>query len=144
MIATKNAIREDVQWFAGGITWADIDYDERKGEVLRPISQDKTGLPWGADMAEQQREMLAAAFFLNKLTLPPAEGDMTATEVRERIQEYIRSAIPLFEPMETQYNAPLREHVQPAAACWRVRCAAGHPARAARPGGTLPVRVAVA
>ncbi len=109
LIATQDAVREDVQWFPGGITWADVEYDERKGDVLRPISQDKSGLPFGYEAAADQRSMLAAAFYLNKLTLPPAEGDMTATEVRERIQEYIRGAIPLFEPMETQYNAGVCE-----------------------------------
>jgi hypothetical protein len=32
---------------------------------------------------------------------------MTATEVTQRIQEYIRNALPLFQPMETEYNAAL-------------------------------------
>lgn len=107
LVATQDAIREDVQWYAGGITWADTEYDERKGDVLRPINQDRSALPWGYEAAGDQRGMLAAAFYLNKLTLPPAEGDMTATEVRERIQEYIRQALPLFEPMESQYNYEL-------------------------------------
>lgn len=107
LVATQDAIREDVQWFPGGITWADVEYDERKGDVLRPISQDKSGIPYGMDAAAEQRAMLATAFYLNKLTLPAVDHDMTATEVRERIQEYIRSALPLFEPMETQYNAVL-------------------------------------
>lgn len=51
--------------------------------------------------------MIAEAFYLNKLTLPAAGQDMTAFEVGQRIQEYIRQAMPLFEPMETEYNAPL-------------------------------------
>lgn len=109
LIATGDAIREDLQWFPGGITYADAEYDERKGDVLRPINQDKSGLPWGYEAAGDQRSMLAAAFYLNKLTLPPADHDMTATETRERIQEYIRGALPLFEPMETNYNGSLCE-----------------------------------
>lgn len=110
LVATDDVIREDVQWYAGGITWVDKDYDERLGDPLRPISQDRRGFPIGTEMSSDARELLSAAFFLNKLTLPPAEKEMTATEVRERIQEYIRGALPLFEPMETQYNAPLCEN----------------------------------
>ena len=32
---------------------------------------------------------------------------MTAYEVGQRIQEYIRNALPIFEPMENEYNAAL-------------------------------------
>lgn len=104
MVAVKEAIRSDVQLFAGGITWADAEYDERLGEVLRPITQDKSGLPFGMELSQDTRQMLASCFYLNKLTLPPADREMTAFETGQRIQEYIRTALPLFEPMENEYN----------------------------------------
>ncbi len=111
MVAVKEALRSDIQLFAGGITAADAEYDERLGEVLRPISQDKSGIPFGLDLSRDTREMLASAFYLNKLTLPPAENarDMTAFETGERIKEYIRSALPLFEPLEAEYNGAICE-----------------------------------
>lgn len=109
MIATQDAIRGDVQLYSGGITWADVEYDERKGDVLRPITQDRRGLPMGYDSAERQMGMLAEAFYINKLTLPPPEGDMTAFEVGQRVEEYVRQALPLFEPMEHEYNGQLCE-----------------------------------
>ncbi len=109
MIATQDAIRGDVQLYSGGITWADVEYDERKGDVLRPITQDRRGLPMGYDAAERQMAMLAEAFYINKLTLPPPEGDMTAFEVGQRVEEYVRAALPLFEPMEHEYNGQLCE-----------------------------------
>lgn len=109
MIATQDAIRGDVQLYSGGITWADVEYDERKGDVLRPITQDRRGLPMGFEQAERQMAMLAEAFYLNKLTLPPPEGDMTAFEVGQRVEEYVRQALPLFEPMEHEYNGQLCE-----------------------------------
>jgi hypothetical protein len=53
-------------------------------------------------------EILSQAFYLNKLSaLPPKE--MTAYEVSEWIKEYVRGALPLFEPMETDYNGALCE-----------------------------------
>lgn len=109
MIATQDALRGDIQLFAGGITWADIEYDERKGDVLRPINQDRRGLPMGYENRDTQMSMLAEAFYINKLTLPPPEGDMTAFEVGQRVEEYVRAALPLFEPMEHEYNGQLCE-----------------------------------
>lgn len=109
MVATQEAIRSDINVYAGGITFVDSDYDERLGEVLRPLTNDKSGIPLGLDMARDTRAMIAEAFYLNKLTLPQPGNDMTAFEVGQRVQEYIRQAMPLFEPMEAEYNAPLCE-----------------------------------
>lgn len=109
MIAVQEAIRSDVQIFAGGITWADAEYDERLGEVLRPLSQDTSGIPLGLEMMQDTRAMLMEAFFLNKLNLPAPTQDMTAYEVGQRVQEYIRNALPLFGPMEMDYNGQICE-----------------------------------
>lgn len=109
MIAVQEAIRSDVSVYAGGITWVDAAYDERLGEVLRPLTQDKSGMPLGIDMARDSRAMLAEAFYLNKLNLPQRAPEMTAYEVGQRIQQYIRDALPLFEPMELEYNGAICE-----------------------------------
>lgn len=110
LIATQDAIREDVNWYPGGITWADVEYDERKGDVLRPISQDKSGLPFGMDFSAESKSMLAAIFYLNKLNMPLGQGgERTAYEVGQMVQEYIRQALPLFEPIEDEYNASICE-----------------------------------
>ncbi len=107
LIAVKNAIREDVDISAGGITYVDDSYDERLGEVLRPLTQDRHGMPLGMEMAQDIRVMIAEAFFLNKLNMPQRGPAMTAYEVSQRVQEYIRNALPLFAPMEEDYNGQL-------------------------------------
>jgi len=110
MIATQDAIRSDVNLFPGGITWSDVEYDERKGDVLKPLTQNQSGFPLGLEMQQDIRSMLASAFYLNKLSLPPAgQGGMSPLETSQRIQEYIRDALPLFEPMEMEYNGGLCE-----------------------------------
>lgn len=111
MIAVREALRSDVAIYAGGITYADAQYDERLGEVLRPLTQDKSGMPLGMEMQERSTEILKEAFYINKLTMAlPADGrEMTAYEAGQRVQEYIRHAIPLFEPMEIDYNGALCE-----------------------------------
>lgn len=110
MVAVENMIKSNIDLYPGGVTWVDAEYDERLGEVLRPISQDKSGIPLGVDLMDRVQGALAQAFYINKLNLPPATtGDMTAYEVGQRVQEYIRGALPLFEPMEQDYNGQLCE-----------------------------------
>jgi hypothetical protein len=110
MIAVKDAIRSDIAIYAGGVTWVDAEYDEKLGEVLRPISQDKSGMGVGLEMLQDLRGQMAEAWYLNKLNLPPQGGpDMTAYEVGQRVQEFIRNALPLFEPLEMDYNGQLCE-----------------------------------
>ena len=111
MIAQSDVVRTDISIFAGGVTWVDSEYDERLGDSLRPISQDYSSLPFGMDMREDIKATIMEAFYLNKLNLPPTNtGDMTAYEVSQRVQEYIRNALPLFEPMETEYNGSVCEN----------------------------------
>lgn len=109
MIAVQEAIRSDISIFAGGITWVDAAYDEKMGEVLRPLTQDKSGAPIGRDLRNDVMAMLQEAFFLNKLTLPQRGPEMTAYEVGQRVQEYIRQAAPLFEPLEDEDNGAVCE-----------------------------------
>tara|TARA_R110002074_G_C12558458_1_gene667624 strand:- start:20838 stop:22478 length:1641 start_codon:yes stop_codon:yes gene_type:complete len=106
MIAVQEAIRSDLGLFSGGVTWVDAEYDEKLGEVLRPISQDKSGMPLGLNMQQDVRQMISEAFFLNKLNLPQKAG-MTAYEVSQHIQEFIRTVTPLFGPTVPEYNGQL-------------------------------------
>lgn len=111
MIAVQEAIRSDVNLQPRGVTWVEADYDERLGEVLRPLTRDKSGIPFGVEVQASARDMIAEALYLNKLSLLPAgiTRDMTAFEVGQRVQEHIRSNLPLFEPMEAEFNGGLCE-----------------------------------
>lgn len=91
---------------AGAMTWADLQGDRKISDVFQtiPINADmRTAFAMRADL----REMLAKAFFIDKLNLPQVGPDMTATEVRARLEEHVRQLLPLFEPMEHEYNARL-------------------------------------
>lgn len=107
IIATQNAVRSDLAIYAGGVTWVDEEYDEKLGAALRPLEQDFRGFNYGLQMNQDTRGMLHSAFFLDSLTLPQRAPEMTAYEVGQRVQEYIRNALPIFEPMENEYNAAL-------------------------------------
>lgn len=112
MVATQEAVRSDVQLFAGGVTWVDSEYDERLGEALRPVYEPgaSAGLGMALQLNDRVQASIAKAFFLDSLSLPPADvKDMTAFEVGQRISEWIRRAMPIFEPMEFEYNGGLCE-----------------------------------
>lgn len=110
MIGVSEAIRSDLQLFPNGFTAIDADYDERLGEVLRPLNQDSRGLPFGLEMLDRTAGMLREQFYLNTISMPPTGGpDMTAFEVGQRVQEHIRQSMPIFEPIEADYNGPLCE-----------------------------------
>jgi Bacteriophage head to tail connecting protein len=108
---TKDVIGT-VNTYPGGLTWVDEEYDERLGPAIEPImGGNPPALAWGERKEQQIETMLADMFFLSKLSLPPAEveGDMTKWEAQQRVEEYIRGALPLFEPMEIEYNGGLCE-----------------------------------
>lgn len=111
MVAVTEAIRGDIALYAGGVTTADMEYDEKLGEVLRPVARDKSGFPIGVEIAEALKQDIRSGFFLDKIQLPETGKDMTAFEVRRRIEEHIRGQAPIFEPIEEDYNDPLCEGI---------------------------------
>jgi hypothetical protein len=109
LVATHEAIKSEVDLAAGGITWVDREYDERLGEALRPLNLGRNvGL--GVDLLERQRQMLAEAFYLSKINLPQSR-EKTAYETARLVEEYVRNALPLFEPLEDEYNAAVLDAV---------------------------------
>lgn len=107
MVAQEGAVRTDMALYAGGVTWVDQTYDERLGEVIRPLMSDKSGLPFGEAMSERYDRIIENGMMLNKINLPADLGQMTAYEVRKRMEQHMRAHIPLFEPVEVEYNEPL-------------------------------------
>jgi hypothetical protein len=107
MVAVGEAINGGVNVYAGGITRADADYDERTGEVLRSLDMRFDGIKYGAEQMERLKAGLDDAFYLSKIRFPEITKEMTATEVNRLYEEFQRQSLPLFEPVEDEYNARL-------------------------------------
>lgn len=107
ILAKQDAVRSDIGLYANSVNWIAESYDGPVDEALQMMQIDRSGLQFGLTMQQDTRMMLKEAFYLNKLNLPVFNEKMTATEVTQRVQEYIRNALPLFEPMETEYNGQL-------------------------------------
>jgi hypothetical protein len=105
MLAPEGIIRGEMDLRAGGLTITSAEYDERTGQVLRPVVQDKSGMPIGLELQQRSEEMLRKAFYADKLQMPQRGGPQeTAYEVGQRVQQYIRDALPLIEPLEIEVN----------------------------------------
>lgn len=109
LVATHEAIKSEVDLTAGGITWVDREYDERLGEAIRPLQLGRN-IAIGFDLVDTQRKMLAEAFYLSKINLPQAR-EKTAYETARLVEEYVRNALPLFEPLEDEYNSAVLDAV---------------------------------
>lgn len=110
LIARDQAIRE-ANLQAGGMTYADIEYDTKLADALAPIQQITGHMAVGFEMRKHVQEMIAKSMFLDRLTLPEAGANMTATEVQRRLEEHVRNLLPLFEPMEVEYNTRVLDTV---------------------------------
>jgi Bacteriophage head to tail connecting protein len=109
MIAVGEAINGGTNLYAGGITWTDADYDERTGEVLRPMSLEFRGLEFGAAREERLEKILQDVFYNNALAFPTITKEMTATESQRLYEEFVRKALPLIEPIASEYNGQVCE-----------------------------------
>lgn len=106
VIATIDAVKSDMALYAGGVIWVDNEYDERTGEALHPLTQDFRGFNFGVQMTQDARLMINSAFYLDKLMPQRRKGErVTAYEISQDMEQYIRNALPIFEPMEQDYNA---------------------------------------
>lgn len=107
--AIQGAVIGEVNTEASGLTWLEHDYDQRTGDPLVPMELGKN-VRLGVDLLERIAGHLNEAFYLSKLRLPQRDR-RTAYETAQLVEEFIREAIPLFEPLETEYNAPLLDMV---------------------------------
>lgn len=106
LIATHDAVRGPIQLQAGGVTWLDRNYDEKTGEALRPMALGKNfGI--GAESLIRTEQQLSKAFFLDILRMPDTRSSKSTVEIQFRIDEYVRAALPLFAPMQSEYSEAL-------------------------------------
>jgi hypothetical protein len=61
LIATKDAVKSDMQQFPGGVTWVDAEYDEKLGAALRAMNIDVKGLPISLEMVKDSRACCSSA-----------------------------------------------------------------------------------
>lgn len=98
-----------INTFPGGLAYYDVETAAQiRGNPFFPI-ESGMNLPISRDMQSDTRQQIWAAFFRNILNLPVDGPEMTATEVIQRKEEFIREIGPVFGRLETEYTAPMVE-----------------------------------
>lgn len=92
-----------VRTFPGGLTVMDAEVVRQTNG--RPMGHLDMGsnMPLGRDMQEDYRNMVEAAFFKNVFNLPVDAPQMTAYEVAERKEEFLRTIGPVMGQLESSY-----------------------------------------
>ena len=95
--------------FPGGITYYDSELAKQLGRI--PVGPMETGarMDIGIEMQRDRREQVKAAFFKDVLNLPTEGPEMTATEIIQRKEEFIRIMGGAFGRLESEYTAPVVE-----------------------------------
>ena len=112
LLVPDDGITAGPRTYPGGITSYDASILRHLGG-RSPIIPLETGanIPLGREMQNDVREQVWSAFFRNVLQLPVPGPQMTATEILERKEEFLRIIGPTFGRLEAEYTAPLIERV---------------------------------
>lgn len=109
LMAPNDGAFNEVNTFPGGMSYYDVETAASVGgNPFFPMISG-ANLPVTRDMQTDIRNQVAAAFFKNILNLPQQGPQMTATEIIQRKDEFIREVGPVFGRFETDYNRPLVE-----------------------------------
>jgi hypothetical protein len=93
----------------GGLCYYDMETARMLNRIPIEPLKGGTNLPIARDMQKDTREQIYAAYFRNVLNLPIDRPTMTATEVIERKEEFIREIGAVFGRLETDYTAKMVE-----------------------------------
>lgn len=93
----------------GGISYYDVETAiSLRGNPFFPL-ESGLNLPITRDMQVDVREQIERSFFKHIFNLPIDGPQMTATEIIERKEEFIREIGPVFGRLESDYLAPIVE-----------------------------------
>lgn len=101
--------RGDINRMAGGITYLDLEPEQRIADSMMFEPSNTGGLQAAAQKELQSIELINRAYFLDKLKLPVPMSGTTAYEFSKRMEEYIMVNLPIFEPLELNFVQPLCE-----------------------------------
>lgn len=94
----------------GGVSYYDAKAIKNIGLGNPFIQMESRGnIPWGLNAQTALRESILAMFYRNILNLPVDAPQMTATEVIQRREEFVREIGAVFGRLESDYTGPMVE-----------------------------------
>jgi len=107
IMAPNDGAFQEVMTYPGGISYYDVETAASVGgNPFFPMISGNN-LPVTRDMQTDIRNQVSSAFFRNILNLPQGGPQMTATEIIQRKDEFIREVGPVFGRFQTDYNEPM-------------------------------------
>ncbi len=103
LIAPYDTMRGDVSLQRGHINWYEPSYDTRSGQPVEALELGKN-FQLGVDSLLRTEGQITRAFHLDMLRMPDTRNSKSVEEIQFKIDEYVRSALPLFAPMQAEYN----------------------------------------
>jgi hypothetical protein len=101
LIAFQDSIRGDMR--LDGITWVDRSFADKSVDPVTPLELGKN-FQLGVESLLRTEAQLARAFKLDRLRFPDTRKTKTREEAAFLIDEFVRSALPIFAPMKVEYN----------------------------------------
>ena len=109
MMAPNDGVMSEINTFPGGLSYYDVETaSQMGGNPFFPMISG-ANLPVTREMQMDTRNQVLNAFFKNILNLPMNGPQMTATEIIQRKDEFIREVGPVFGRFESDYNRPIAE-----------------------------------
>ena len=106
LFAPNDGSFDAINTFPSGISYYDVETAATmRGNPFFPLDSG-TNLPITRDMQLDTRQQIFAAFYRNVLNLPVAGPQMTAYEVMQRKEEFIREIGPMYGRYDTEKTAP--------------------------------------
>lgn len=110
LLLPNNAMVTAPRLHPGGTSYYDAKAVRNLGLNQPFIELGTKGMvPWGLDAQQARQEHIFAIFFRNVLNLPIQGPDMTATEVIQRREEFVREIGAVFGRLESDYTGPVIE-----------------------------------
>lgn len=109
LFAPNDGSFDAINSFPSGISYYDVETAAAmRGNPFFPL-ESGTNLPITREMQLDVRQQVFAAFYRNVLNLPVAGPAMTATEIIQRKEEFIREIGPMYGRYDTEKTAPEAE-----------------------------------
>lgn len=103
IIAYGDVIRGSPDLRSRSINFVDAAYDERKGQPIYPLELAKN-FRLGIEEMMRTEGRIGRAFSLDRMRYPDTRNTKTVEEAAFLIDEYVRSVVPMFEPMKSEYS----------------------------------------
>ena len=103
LFAFGDVLRGNPDLRSRAINMVETDFADKKHQPIMPIELAKN-FRLGVDALMRTEGQIARAFRLDRIRFPDTRNSKTVEEAQFLINEFVRSAVPMFSPMKSEYS----------------------------------------